>query len=275
MTELVIDITFGRLAARVWGDPANPPMLALHGWLDNAASFAGLAPMLADHYIVALDFAGHGRSDHRTPGSWYHHVDHVSDVLEVVNQLDWLKFSLLGHSMGASIASIFAAAMPERIERLLLIEGLGPPTAEHDQTVAQLHRALLQRASAPAKILRVFADIEVAIQARITANGLSRQAAQLLVERGIKPVAGGFSWSSDPRLTLASPLRYSEPQILAILRGIRVPSVLVMADPPMPYFRAEIMQARIAAVENIRVIRVPGTHHLHLEQPAQVAPLLR
>jgi len=275
MTELAIDIVFGRLAAKAWGDPANPPMLALHGWLDNAASFAGLAPMLAEHYVVALDFAGHGRSDHRAPGNWYHHVDHVSDVLEVVNKLGWQKFSVLGHSMGASIASIFAAAVPERIERLLLIEGLGPPTAEQDQTVAQLQRALLQRDSAQAKTLRIFPDVEVAIEARIKANGLSRQAAELLVERGIKPVEGGFSWSSDPRLMLASPLRYSEPQILAILRGLRASTVLVMAEPPMPYFKPEIMQARIAAVEDIRVIRVPGSHHLHLEQPAQIVPLLR
>lgn len=275
MTELAIDIAFGSLAAKAWGNPANPPLLALHGWLDNAASFDRLAPLLDQYYVVAIDLAGHGRSDHRAPGAWYHHVDNLSDVLEVANVLGWQQFSLLGHSMGAGIASIFAAAFPERIERLLLIEGLGPPTGESDQILPQLQRGLTQRESAQAKALRLFPSMEVAIAARCHANSLSQHAAQLLVERGIKWVEGGFSWSSDPRLMLASPLRYSEEQILAILRGIQVPTVLIMAEPAMPYFKPEIMQARIARVGNMHCVRLPGTHYLHLEQPELVASALR
>jgi len=71
--ELELELPHLRLAAQVWGDPLLPRLLALHGWLDNAASFDRLAPLLCEHFhIVALDLPGHGRSGHRPPGTWYH-----------------------------------------------------------------------------------------------------------------------------------------------------------------------------------------------------------
>ncbi|MDQ6647717.1 MAG: alpha/beta hydrolase, partial [Pseudomonadota bacterium] len=115
------------LRAQRWGDEALPPLLALHGWLDNAASFARVAPLLAErHHVIALDLSGHGHSDHLPAGASYHYLDYVRDVLAVVETLQLHRFTLLGHSLGAGVSSLVAAAMPERIERLFLIEGLGP-----------------------------------------------------------------------------------------------------------------------------------------------------
>ena len=72
------------IAARRSGDPDGPKLLALHGWLDNAASFEPLAEYFADHDLVAIDLPGHGRSSHRADGAWYHFIDYASDVLAVV-----------------------------------------------------------------------------------------------------------------------------------------------------------------------------------------------
>ena len=160
--ELTLDLPHLRLAARAWGDPSLPPLLALHGWLDNAASFDRLAPLLCEHFhIVALDLPGHGRSGHRPAGT--------------------------------------------------------------------------------------------------------------LVGRGVRAVDGGFVWSSDPRLTLASPMRYIEAQILALLDGIRAPTLLILAQPPPVFLEDRMINARIARVPGIEVVRMPGHHHLHLEDPAPVA----
>jgi pimeloyl-ACP methyl ester carboxylesterase len=270
--EIEITLPHLRLAACCWGDSALPPLLALHGWLDNAASFARLAPLLCEHfYIVAIDLAGHGRSQHRPTGLWYHYIDYLGDALAVADALGWQRFGLLGHSLGGAIASMVAAAVPERVERLLLIEALGPMTLAAEQTLAHLRRSFHERGQTGA--LRVFADQSEAIVARTRGNGpgLSPEAAALLIARGTKTVADGLSWSSDPRLTLTSPVRYTEEQILTVLRGISAPSLLVLADPSPPFLPREMIDRRIAEVANIQVRRLHGSHHLHLEQPQPVA----
>jgi pimeloyl-ACP methyl ester carboxylesterase len=261
-----------RLAARAWGDPSLPKLLALHGWLDNAASFDRLAPLLCAHFhIVALDLPGHGRSGWRAAGAWYHYVDYLGDVLAAANALGWQTFALLGHSLGGAVASVLAAACPERIERLLLIEALGPLASDPAQSLTLLQKALHERAGVAEKNLRVFADEAVAIAARRQANGLSETAAAALVSRGIKAVPGGYSWSSDPRLTLTSPQRYLEVQILNVLSGIRAVTLLLLAQPEQPYLQREMIDRRIALVADIEVRRLAGTHHLHLEDPQPVA----
>ena len=270
-TELTIQLPHLRLAAKAWGNPTHRRVLALHGWLDNAASFDRLAPLLSDCYVVALDLPGHGLSDHRPLGTWYHYVDYLDDVLDAVSAMDWSNFTLLGHSLGGAVASVFAAAYPSRIDWLLLIEALGPLSGDPDQTLPQLRRSLDQRAQMSNKALRVFANIEQAVEARAQANELSRAAAEALVSRGLKAVAGGYSWSSDPRLTLLSPSRHTEAQVLDLMRGIKTPTLLVLAEPAAPFVSAELMQTRIAAVAGLQLLRIQGNHHLHLEQPQPVA----
>ncbi|MDR3390046.1 MAG: alpha/beta fold hydrolase [Rudaea sp.] len=265
-----------RLAARAWGDPALPPLLALHGWLDNAASFDRLAPLLCEEFhIVALDLPGHGRSDWRAPGAWYHHVDYPGDVLAAADALGWRRFGLLGHSLGGGVATAVAAACPERISRLLLIEALGVIAGAPEKTLMHLQAALADRAGYRNKELRVFAHADMAVAARMQANGLSREAATLLVTRGLKAVPGGFSWSSDPRLTLNSAQRFGEDQVLAIVRGVRAPTLLVLAQPDAPFLPQETMARRIAQVADIHAVCLPGSHHLHLEDPQPVAVAIR
>ncbi len=270
--ELSLELPHLRLAAQAWGDPQLPRLLALHGWLDNAASFDRLAPLLCEHFhIVAIDLPGHGRSGHRPPGTWYHYVDYLGDTLAAADALGWTRFGLLGHSLGGAVASMLAAACPQCIERLFLIEALGPLTAAVDQTLTLLQRAISQRHGLPAKALRVFASEAEAAQARAQAGDLSLEAAQIMVARGIKPASGGFVWSSDPRLTLTSPQRYIEAQVLAVLDELRVPTQLILAQPAPPFLPEALINARIARVPDIDVVRIAGHHHLHLDDPQPVA----
>jgi len=271
--ELGLELPHLRLAAQVWGDPQLPRLLALHGWLDNAASFDRLAPLLCGHFhIVAIDLPGHGRSGHRPPGTWYHYVDYLGDTLAAAEALGWTQFGLLGHSLGGAVASMLAAASPQRIERLFLIEALGPLTAEVEQTLTLLQRAISQRHGLPAKALRVFSSEAEAAQTRAKAGDLSLEAAQIMVARGIKSApGGGFVWSSDARLTLTSPQRYIEAQVLAVLDELRVPTQLILAQPAPSFLPEAMINARIARVRDIDVVRIAGHHHVHLDDPQPVA----
>jgi pimeloyl-ACP methyl ester carboxylesterase len=275
--ELSIALPQATLAARRWGDASRPPLLALHGWLDNAGSFDFLAPLLADEWqVVALDLRGHGRSSHIAPGAWYHYVDYFDELRAVLDHFGWAQADLLGHSLGGTLASLFAALYPERIGTLLLVEALGPLTTTLDDALPRLRRALDQQAAFGARRpLRVFPTLDDAIAARVLANDLSEAAARAIVVRGVQAVDGGYVWSSDPRLTLASPQRFTEDEVLAMLAGIRAPTLLVLAEPATSYLPSAMMDRRAAQVPGIRVRRLPGHHHLHMDEAAAVAAAIR
>jgi len=259
------------LSAQVWGDDALPPLLALHGWLDNAGSFALLAPLLARRFrVIALDLPGHGHADHLAPGASYHYLDYVGVVLAAADALQLDRYTLLGHSLGAGVAALAAAALPERIERLLLIEGLGPLGDDGSHTLQRFRDALTPRDD-KRKPLRVFRDIEQAVDARSMVSGLPAELARPIVERGLIETEGGWRWRSDPQLTRPSAVRLAEPQIRALLRGIEAPTALLLAQPATSYLPSALMRARAACVADIATTCVAGGHHLQLEHPQAVA----
>jgi pimeloyl-ACP methyl ester carboxylesterase len=270
--EVRVATPLGELAALQWGDPGAPPLLALHGWLDNAASFTRLAPRLAaDRRVIALDLPGHGHSAHLPRQAYrYQITDQVDGVLDAADALGLDRFDLLGHSLGAGIASLTAAAAAARIEKLLLIEGLGPLADDGSQTLprwrdAHAHRGVARRAP------RVFVSIEGAVAARVATGGLDREEARPIVERNLREVHGGYTWRSDARLRQATPLRIEEAQLRRLLAGISAPSLLLLAEPATPYLPTSMMDARAACVADIRVEHVAGPHHLHIHNPEAVA----
>lgn len=259
-----------RLRAQVWGDDDAPPLLALHGWLDNAGSYAHLAPLLAERWqVIALELPGHGHSDHLPAGMHYHFIDYVRAVLAAVDALQLPSYRLLGHSLGAGIAAMVAAATPERVERLLLIEGIGPIADDGHHTLRRFRDALTS--SATGRSLRAFPTIDHAISARTIASGLPAAQARPIVERGLRETDGGWRWRSDPRLNRPSPLRMAEAQVHALLRGIESPAALLLAVPATPYLPRDQMDERAACVRHMDVSTLEGGHHLHLEHPDAVA----
>ncbi|MDE1963981.1 MAG: alpha/beta hydrolase [Xanthomonadaceae bacterium] len=258
------------LAAQCWGDEGLPPLLAVHGWLDNAGSFARLAPRLAArHHVIALDLPGHGHSDHLAEGASYHWPEYVRAVLAAADALALDRFCLLGHSLGAGIASMVAAARPERIERLWLIEGLGLLGDDGTHTLQRFRDAM---AVEPAgKRLRTFASVEQAISARTLATGLPADQARPIIERAVRAVDGGWQWRSDPRINRPTPMRLAETQIHALLAGIEAPTRLLLAEPATSYLPSGPMQQRAECVRDIRVTHLAGGHHLQLEHPESVA----
>jgi len=271
--EIGIDIPLGRIAALRWGEPGLPRVLALHGWLDNAASFVPLAAHLPGIDLIAIDLPGHGRSVHLPPGADYSFAGAMHNVLDVADALGWDRFALLGHSMGAGIASLLAAACPRRVDRLLAIEALGALPETPENTVPRLREAVAATRALPGKRLRTFADLEPAIRARVTGKvvAVGEAAARLLVERGVRQVKGGWEWSSDPRLTLPTMVRMTEQQVRALIAGIECPTRVLYADPPQPYLPEPRRSEHVALLPRGERVVLSGSHHLHMEHPAAVA----
>ncbi len=265
--EVRLDLGHIELAAHLYGPADGRPVIALHGWLDNANSFARLAPKLHGLRIVALDFAGHGYSGHRPPGAGYALADYAHDVLRVAQQLGWERFSLLGHSLGAIVSVILAGSVPERIVRLALIDGVIPPGASAQDAAERMGMALEAQLRHDSKRKSVYPQVQQAVEARMKGMvAVTREAAELLAQRGLVPVPGGFSWRSDSRLTLPSPLRMSEEQALSFVRRVSCPTTLVVADDGMLARNTALLEQLPFTLEHL-----PGGHHLHLNDEAGAA----
>lgn len=262
--EIRLNLPHIDMAAHLYGPEDGQPVIALHGWLDNAATFTRLAPLLPGLRILALDFAGHGYSAHRPPGGSYLLWDNVLDVLLVAQAMGWERFSVLGHSMGAIVAVLLAASMPERVERLALIDGLTPYTGEPEQAPEKLGEALRAQLALPGKKKPVYSDVQLAVDARMKGVGsVTREAAEMLAQRGLMPVSGGYTWRSDSRLTLASPIRLTRAHAVAFLRKISCPVSLVLAEKGMLAHESNI-QSLLQGLP-FQVHTLPGGHHLHLD----------
>ncbi|MBV4530809.1 alpha/beta hydrolase [Pseudomonas sp. SWRI107] len=265
--EVRLSLGHIELAAHLFGPHEGLPVIALHGWLDNANSFARLAPQLKGLRIVALDLAGHGYSEHRPPGASYALADYAHDVLRVAEQLGWQRFALLGHSLGAVISVQLAGALPERVSHLALIDGVLPPTAAEQDPAERLGMALRAQLRLEGKRKSVYATQAQGVEARMKGMvAVSREAAQLLAQRGLMPVPGGYSWRSDSRLTLPSPQRLSQAQAMAFVKRVQCPTCLVVAADGMLARHTQLLEQL-----PFEQVVLPGGHHLHLNDEGGAA----
>jgi len=261
--EVRLSLPHLEVAAHLYGPDDGKPVIALHGWLDNAATFSRLAPRLKGLRIVALDLPGHGHSDHRPIGAGYNIWDYAHDVLQVAEQLGWQRFSLLGHSMGAIVSVLLAGALPERVERLALIDGVIPYTGEADSAPQKLGSALEALLAVNDKRKPVYASFDQAVEARMKGVGaVSREAAELLAQRGLMPVPGGYTWRTDPRLMLPSAMRLTRAHALAFVSRVACPTSLVLAEQGL-MMQPELLELVESFPFDIR--RLVGGHHLHLD----------
>lgn len=182
-----------RIGYQRWGKGCTHKILALHGWLDNSNSFSVLGPLLAQHDfdVVAYDHVGHGHSSHIPRGMAMAFPKYVAHAKNVTNLLGWKKPTVIGHSMGAAVSTLLAGCFPDMINKLVLIEMLGPNNGAPEKAAGVLKGAI----EAELKYLNKTAnpklyDFQGAVHARIATvakypgkQTLSADASRSLIER--------------------------------------------------------------------------------------------
>ena len=252
-----------QLAGLSWGTPGEKPLLALHGWLDNAASFAYLAPLLTGYHVIALDLTGQGRSARRSDDASYQIWDDLPEILGVLNALGWDTFDLLGHSRGGIIATLLASAFPERVSHLVLLDAVSPDAVAEERFPSQLRRALEDKARLLGSANRVFASVDDAANSR-ESRGLSTEASRLLAERNLQTCAQGVTWTTDPRLRGASAVKLTGGQTRAVLSALTMPTFLILKKATSSYASLMLEHAQ-RHIEQLTVCTVDGGHHFHME----------
>ncbi len=245
-------------------------VLALHGWLDNAASFVPMLPSLSRAHLVSIDFPGHGFSDHLSAGGWYHYIDSVALIDEVLAELGWDDVDLLGHSMGGALATLYASAFPERVRSVATIDILGPLTDQPGQFNRTLRKAVDTRREFAIRASR-FPDRDTAIRARCRGDVMRETDSAVLATRGLTDENGEIYWHADQRLKAPSLMRMTEQQLQTSLSAISMPLLLVLAEQQRYPEFAQVFGRRLEQVPDGTAVTLPGGHHLHMENPDLVA----
>lgn len=266
--SLRFEIAAGTLAALRWGRPDRPRLIALHGWLDNAASFAMLGPRLAREFeVIALDLPGHGQSFHRPPGESYEMLDYVRDLALFLDRYVGSEGAiLLGHSLGGILASLLAVAAPDRVRGLITIDSLGPMVGEAGQFPTDLRKAVDRMRQGSRGEAPSYSEPGGAVEARMAGRiPLSRQAAEWIVPRNLQQGESGWFWVTDPRLRHPSLHRLEEPEVAACLGAIDAPVLIVRAATGMLTLNSDVTARRYDYLADYSILDTPGGHHCHLD----------
>lgn len=265
--DKTIDTGRIKLAYVERGNPDGITVLAIHGWLDNAASFDCLAEQidLSSARLIAIDLPGHGLSDHREKGQIYHLMDYVIDVVGVINALGLDQVVILGHSLGGIVGLLTAAAIPSKVSRLILLDSFGPMVDTSDQVAEQLKKAVSKICLATPRPPVVYPTIEDAVSARLRGFGkIEPSTARILLKRGLVKVASGYVWATDPRLREPSLVRLSESQVKGFMASVECPVCLIAASDGYVSLEAK-HNPRLSYLSNLETYQVSGHHHFHLD----------
>ncbi|XP_031727920.1 serine hydrolase-like protein isoform X2 [Anarrhichthys ocellatus] len=269
-SDLSVPVPWGHIRGRVWGPDHGRPVLCLHGWADNCGAFNTLIPLLPKECrYVALDLPGHGLSSHRPPGDFYSYPAYVADIRRVADALQLRKFSIISHSMGAEIAALFSALYPEMVDALVLLDSyafLPTDSKELSKVMRKGMDEILQFENKTEDKKRVY-TYEKAVERLSAANPtLTEQSAHILLERGLVQVEGGFAFSRDLRVNFKNIWRISSEQSLEMQSRVQASVLLVLK------FISTLLHG--LQDQNYTVVTVPGDHHVHLNEPEVVAPIV-
>jgi pimeloyl-ACP methyl ester carboxylesterase len=242
------------------------PVLCLHGWLDQAHAFWALAQGRPGRWL-AMDHRGHGASDPIPPGCYPYLADMVADLDAVVSHLGE-PVHLVGHSMGGTLALLYAAACPERVRRLVIIEGLGVLDGSERQQLPRLQAFLTGLRSPPAP-MAVASPADAAARLRKRHPRLDPRHAEILAEHGTVQTAQGWRWAFDPLHIVKGPYPPSEEQLCAVIAAVEAPTLLLWGS--AGWYGPERIAARSVHFRQVQSATLEGGHMLPYDNPAGLA----
>ena len=249
-----------------WGNQDAEPLILLHGRMDHCRNWAWVANRLAAHYrVIAPDLRGHGDSDWSV-GNAYSMYDYIYDLMELIEQLELAPATIIGHSLGGGVSTKFTGAYPDKVKKLVSIEGLGsaPDTLAKEANTSAAERMQLwakEMQRIAAKPERQYATREHAVERMQQANAhLSPERARHLALEGIcKKENGQYRWKYDPFVGAHPPFDMSALDTHQLWSDIDCPVLLVWGEDSWASDPAK--DGRVSYFQNARVVNIPSAGH--------------
>lgn len=279
-----------------WGNATAPNMLLVHGMRDHGHNWDWLARSLcADHHIVAPDLRGHGDSEWPQGGS-YSNADYVYDLAQLVHQIRFTRCTMIAHSMGGTLACIYAGLYPEHVERLIVIEAVGlfrywdRFRAEQRDTSAGASEVLPEvlpevlkmrewvdsSRQLAGRLPKRYATLEEAYQRmQLTNPHLSPDRARHLTVHGSNQNEDGtYSWKFDNYTHARAPYDFPDRDVIALWQRITCPVLLLNSKNGYPHRIGQDDTAHYFANVEVDEIEDAG-HWTHHDQPEAVLARIR
>lgn len=282
--EVAIEVPWGKVAGKWWGPKNVRPILALHGWQDNAGSFDAIIPRLPTHLsYLALDLPGHGHSS-RIPHGIFYCTALIKHVLNIIrDHYKWNQLSLMAHSMGSIISFQYVGIYPERCDLLVALDALKPMQRKPSKLIELLATKCDEFAIADARNRQQAEPPSYTYDEIIdrwikgTNNSITKEAAPALVRRAIAPSSTDpkkFYFTRDSRLKSFNHALISQEVCLEMARRIKMPYLLIKAANSPYYENKKYFDETVQVLEEnnpkFEWCMVDGTHHCHLTEPALV-----
>ncbi len=273
---------------RIWGEPQAgvAPLVMVHGWMDVAASYQFVVDAFAqDRHVIAPDWRGYGLTElPHTDNYWF--PDYLADLDFLLDHYaQEAPVDLVGHSMGGNIAMLYAGTRPERIRRLVNLEGFGMPATRPSQAPGRYAKWIgeLKAFHRGDMALKTYDDVDGVAQRLMKTNRrLGRDKAEWLAGHWARQDADG-RWHilGDPAHKIINANLFRVDEVLELYRAIRAPVLAVEAsdDSLGQWWQGRFTLAeyheRLKAVSDLRLGHVDDAGHmLHHDQPEQLAKLI-
>ena len=277
---------------RTWGTPqaGQPPLLMVHGWMDVSASYQFVVDALAqDRWVVAPDWRGFGLTSDARDNFWFPDyladLDALIDHLQTTHGLGDTPIDLVGHSMGGNVVMAYAGVRPQRIRRLVNLEGFGMPATKPAQAPGRYSQWLdeLKAVRQGEKALQTYDSLAGVARRLVKTNHRLREDQALwLAQHWARPNADG-RWAilGEPGHKVVNAQLYRLDEMQAVFQRITAPVLAVEAadDSLGQWWKGRYTlteyHERLQVVPDCRVAVVPDAGHmLHHDQPAEVARLI-
>lgn len=282
--EIKIRVPWGFVAGKWFGPQNTRPILCIHGWQDNASTFDLLIPLLPSHIsFLTIDLPGHGLSSHLHVGRNYDAFHYVNLIRMIQKEYNWDKISLMGHSLGGVLSSLYSCIFPEEVDLLIAIDGL---ITDVHSNVDILHKQINQHFVYHDKQLEnreppsyTYSD---AIK-RLCANpdkSITKEAAKILFTRAAvksEKHPRKYYFRRDAKVKVYTTLLISMEMLLVYFERLAAPMIFIKAENSV-YFGPkkntdDILQV-LKKKPKFESYMIPGRHHLHLTSPERISGLI-
>lgn len=268
-----------RYQVRTWGDSAAPKMFLLHGWMDVSASFQFLVDCFQrEWYVVAPDWRGFGLTEWAAGGYWFPDYYADLDALLEIYQPD-MPVNLVAHSMGGNVACTYAGIRPQRVARLVSLEGFGMGRTAPDQAAGR-YQQWLDELRAPPRFNSYTSFDAVAARLKKNNRRLTDEQAHFLAQHWAKQTGPAeVTLRSDPKHKFVNPVLTRLEELLACWRQVTAPVLWVTGDETNGRgWRTDSVQQlaeRKAAFRDFREIELQDCGHMmHHDQPVKLAAII-